>query len=95
MLVVVKIGAELVLRRSNLIVFGFCKDAQFPELFVKIMHEVRDPILQRAEVVVIQFLPLGRLCTEKGAAAVDQVTTLLIQFLVDEEIFLLGDRRWC
>ena len=43
-----------------------------------------------AEVLVFQFLALGRLGAEEGAAGGDQVGAGEVEVLVDQEVFLLG-----
>ena len=51
---------ELMLRGSNLVVLGLCKNAELPELLVELLHERRDAGLYCAVVVVVQLLTLGR-----------------------------------
>ena len=70
--------------------FGFCKDAVFPQLLVKILHICRDAGLYRAEIMVVKLLPLRRSCAEKRSSAVNEILALFIHFLVNKEIFLLG-----
>ena len=51
---------QLVLCGCNLIVFGFGKDPQLPKFFVQLGHKSLDARLDCAEIMVLQFLPLGR-----------------------------------
>ena len=81
---------HLMLRGGNLVVLGFGVDAQLPELLVELLHIRRDARADGAEVVVVQLLALGRLCTEERAAAHAKILALQIQRLVDQEVFLLG-----
>ena len=72
-----------------LIVLRFGQDTQLPQLSVQLLHEGGDTGLDGAKVVIVQLLPLGGLGAEQGPAGIDQVLALLIQSLVDQEIFLL------
>ena len=80
---------ELVLRGRDLVVLGLGQDAELPELAVQLLHVLDHPGLDRAEVVVLQFLALGRLCAKERAARVDEVAALVVDVLVDEEVLLL------
>ena len=82
-------GGQLVLGRGGLVVLGLGHDAQLPQLLVQFLHEVRDPRLDGAEVVVVQLLALGGAGAVEGAAGVDQVLALFKDGLVDEKILLL------
>ena len=53
-------GCELVLSGCNLIVLGLCKDSEFPEFFVEVVHKGLYSGLDDSEVMVIHFLTLGR-----------------------------------
>ena len=79
---------QLVLCRSNLVMLGFSKYAQFPQLLVQILHEGKNSLFDNAEVVVVQLLPTRRFRTEKGTAGVNQVFTFFPHFFIYEEIFL-------
>ena len=83
-------GCELMLRRCDFVVLGLCKNAELPELFVEVCHVSGDSRLDNSEIVVVHLLSLGRLCAEKSASAEDEVFALLIECLVNEEVFLLG-----
>ena len=80
---------KLVLGGGNLVVLGLGRDAELPELFVQLTHKRCHARLDRAEIVVVQFLSLGRARAEERAAGIDKVGTLLISAAVDEEILLL------
>ena len=64
-------------------------DTQFPQFCVQFLHIGFYPGFDSAEVVIIQFLPLGRLCTEQSPTAEDQILPLFIHGLVDQKILLL------
>ena len=70
MLVVVKIGRQLVLRGGDLVVLGLGEDAELPELLVQLVHERRHARLDGAEIVVVQLLALGRACAPKSVRPV-------------------------
>ena len=64
---------ELMLRGRDFVVFGLRHDAQFPELVVELLHEGGDLRFDRAEVVVVHLLALGRLRAEERPAAEAEV----------------------
>ena len=86
-------GGKLVLGGSHLIVLRLGEDAQLPQLGVQFLHKGGDAGLDGAEVVVVQLLPLGGLGAEQRPAGVDQIPALLVQRLVDQEVFLLRTDR--
>ena len=79
---------KLVLSGRDLVVLGLCHDTKFPELLVQFLHIRLDTGLDRAKIMVVQFLTLGRLRSEQGTPGINQVFTLLIDLAVDEEILL-------
>ena len=81
---------EFVLRRRNLVVLGFGKDAKLPEFFVEVVHERLHARLDHAEIVVVELLPLGRRRAEQCTSGENQVLALLIQLTVNKKVFLLG-----
>ncbi len=80
---------KLMLARCNLVVLGLCRDAELPELVVELLHELVHGRTDGAEVVLLELLALGRLAAEEGAAREDQVRTLLVVVLLDQEVLLL------
>ena len=82
-------GRQLMLRRSDLIVFGFGKDPQLPEFLVQVLHESNDPGLDNAEIMVVQLLALRRHGSEQCSSRVYKVRTLFEHLPVDQEVFLL------
>ena len=88
-----KYGRHFVLGRCNLIVLGLGEDAQLPQFLVQLLHERCHARADRTEIVVLHLLPLGRLGAEQRAAGEDQVLTLGVILLFNEEIFLLGADR--
>ena len=84
---------QLVLGRSHLVMLGLRQDPQFPELIVELFHISGHTGLDDAEVMVIHFLSLGRLCAEQGAARKAKVGAPFIHFLCDKEVFLLRPHR--
>ena len=51
---------HLELAGRDLVVAGLGRDAEAPQLAVEIHHEGEDPLADRAEVLVLQLLALGR-----------------------------------
>ena len=80
---------KLMLTRSNLIMLGLCRNTQFPELVIKLFHEVVDGWTNSAKVVLVKLLTLAWLATKEGAATKDKVRALLKVFLFDKEVLLL------
>ena len=80
---------HLELRRRDLVVAGLGGDAEAPQLAVEIHHEREDPLADRAEVLVLQLLALGRRGAEQRASGEQQVGALLREPPVDEEVLLL------
>ena len=83
-------GGQLMLGGGDLVVLGFGQHPQLPQLPVQVPHKSGHPGLDGPIVVVVHLLALGGLGSKKGAAAEDQVPALLVELLVNEEIFLLG-----
>ena len=81
-------GSQFVLCRSYLVMLRLCQDTQLPQLLVQILHKCRNSGLDHTKVVVIHFLPLGRLGTKQGPAGIDQVLPLVIHFLGNKEVLL-------
>ncbi len=81
---------HLELARGDLVVAGLGRDAEPPQLAVEIHHERQDPLADRAEVLVLQLLALGRCGAEQGPAGEQQVGTVLGEPAVDQEVLLLG-----
>ena len=82
-------GCQFMLGRCHLIVFGLGKDPPLPQLIVQLGHVRRHSGLDHAEVMVVHFLALGRLCAEQRAAGKPQIRALVIHLLGDQEVFLL------
>ena len=80
---------HLVLGRRHLVVLGLRRNPQLPELRVQVVHEGGDFRLQHAEVMIFHLLALRRGGAQERAAAENQVFSLFVEILVDEEIFLL------
>ena len=84
---------KFVLGRGSFVVLGLGQNAVFPKRFVKVNHKLGYPRFQRAEVVVVHLLPLGRACAKEGATRQHEVLSRLIHGFVYEEIFLFGSHR--
>ena len=85
-----KNGRKLVLSRSNLVMFGFGVNAEFPKLCVKFRHKRPYARFYRAEVVVAQFLTFRRFRAEKSTARENYIFAFFAGRFVDKKIFLLG-----
>jgi len=85
----IKYRSQFVLCRSNLVMFCFCWNAKLPKFFVKIMHVSSNARLQGSEVMIFHFLSFWCRSAQKSTAAEDQVFSLFVKILVNQEIFLL------
>ena len=83
-------GSQLMLGGCDLVVLGLGQHTQLPQLLVQLAHERGHTRLDGSVIVVVQFLPLCRTRTEQRAPAELQILALVVHFLVDEEILLLG-----
>ena len=84
-----KDGSKLMLARSNLIVLGLCRDAQLPELVIKLFHEVVDGWTNGTKVVLVKLLTFAWFATKEGTTTQNKVRALLKIFLFDKEVLLL------
>ena len=80
---------DLVLARRDLVVARLHRHADLVELALDVVHEGHDAVGNRAEVLVLELLTLGRLGAEERAAGVDQVGTREVEVPIDQEVFLL------
>ncbi len=87
--------SDLELSRGDLVVAGLGRDAELEELAFAVEHVREHPVGDRAEVVVVELLPLGRFRAEQGASGVQQVGPAVEEALVDQEVLLLrsGERH--
>ena len=80
---------KLVLGRRDLVMLGFRKNAELPQLLVKLFHERGDARLYRPVIMIIQLLTLGWLRAEERSAGVHYILAFFINAFVDEKILLL------
>ena len=80
---------DLVLAGSHLVVAGLHGNAQFVELALGLHHEGEDALRNDAEILIAEFLSLGRTGTEQRAAGGEQIRSGERVVVVDEEVFLL------
>ena len=81
--------------RSHFVVLRLCRDSDFPKLFIDILHECRDPLADRPEIVIVKFLSLRRHRTKECTSCIDQVLPLLKFLCIYQEIFLLRSNGRC
>ena len=74
---------------SHLIVLGLCRNPQLPQFLVYILHEGSDSLPDYAEIVIVHLLSLGRHRAEQGASGINQILSLEVLFLINQEILLL------
>ena len=80
--------SQFVLSRRDFVMTRLRRDADSPELSVKVAHVAADTASDLAEVVIFKLLSLRGRRTEQCAAGQDQVLSLLIHVAFDEEVFL-------
>ena len=81
---------DFVLARRHFVVARLHRHAQRVELGFALRHVREDTVGDRTEVLIFQFLALGRRRAEQRAASVDQVGTREVEVAIDQEVFLLG-----
>ncbi|CDC63080.1 unknown [Clostridium sp. CAG:448] len=79
---------QFVLCRRHFIVFRLGKNPQLPQFLVQLCHICRHTGFDNAEIMIIQFLSLGRLCAKQGAPRIDQILALFVHFAVHQKILL-------
>ena len=72
-------GRQFMLTGGGLVMLCLRQNAQPPKLLIQVLHKVGNPGTDRAEIVIVQLLTLGRQCTEEGAAGKPKVRPLSIQ----------------
>ena len=77
------------LRGGNLIVLGLSHNAEFPELFVKLIHKRGYSRFYRAEIMIVHLLTFRRLRAKQCSASKAKVGTCVVHFFRNKEIFLL------
>ena len=81
---------QLVLGRCDLVVARLDRNAEALQLLLGLEHAGQDPFGDRAEVVLVELVPLGGLAPEERAAGRIEVRALVEVLLVDQEVLLLG-----
>ena len=81
---------KLMLARRDFVVLGLCGNAQFPQLVVKLFHELADGGTDGTKIVLLKLLALCRRAAKERAPREDEVRTGLIVLLANEEVLLLG-----
>ena len=81
---------KLMLRGSSLVVLRLGEHTELPQLLIEVVHERLHAGLDAAEIMVVQLLTLRGLGAKQRAAGVDQILTLIEDFFVHQEVFLLG-----
>ena len=85
-----KYRCQLMLRGRNLVVLCLRRNAELPELLFQIMHVFGYLRFQNAEIVILHLLPLRCRSSDQGASAHQEILSLKVHILVDQEILLLG-----
>ena len=80
---------HFMLAGSHLVVFRLCGNTELPQLLVQILHERLYARTDGAKVMVFHLLSFGGMCAKQRAAGKDQIQTLGVILLADQEIFLL------
>ena len=78
------------LSRRNLVVLGFCRNTQGPQIVIKLFHELINRWANSPKVMLFEFLSLARRSSEQRAARHDEILTLFVILLRNKEIFLFG-----
>ena len=101
-LVLVAGGVGIAVDRRHFVLGGCCfvvlglgEDAEFPQLVVQVLHKCGNSGADRAKIVILQLLSSGRFSAKERSSRHDQIFALLVEILIEQEIFLfradLGD----
>ncbi len=85
--------SQLVLCRSNFVMFGLRRNTQLPEFDICVLHEGCNLLLQGSKVMVIHLLTLRRHCSEEGTSGIDQILSCKEVLTINDEVFLLDTNR--
>ena len=75
---------------SYFVVLCFSEYAEFPKLGIEVGHILYYALFDGTEVVVFEFLSLGRGGSEESTTCENQILSLFVYRLVNKEVFLLG-----
>ena len=81
---------DLVLARGHFVVPRLDRHAQLEQFSLGFEHEGQHALGNGTEIMIFEFLTLGRLRTEQGAAGGEQVGPGKVEVTVDQEVLLLG-----
>ena len=81
---------DLELARRDLVVARLHRDAELEELLLALEHEREHALGDRAEVLVLELLALGRRRAEQRAAREQEVGAREVELAIDQEVLLLG-----
>gem|GEM_PF-6284611 len=76
---------DLELARRYLIVPGLGGNTELEQLTLGVHHEAEHPLGHRSEVMIVEFLPLGRAATKERTAGVDQVGSREEEVPIDQD----------
>ena len=88
-------GSQFMLTRSHLIVLGLGRHAQLPQLLIYILHEIRNPLADNTEIMIIQLLSFRRHGAKQSPTGKNQILSLQILLPIHQEILLLHTYRRC
>ena len=85
-----KIRSQFELGRSDFVVAGLERDAEFEGLALEFHHEGEHAVRNGAEVLVLKLLATGGLRAEERATGGVEVGAQVVEARVDQEVLLLG-----
>ena len=83
---------DFVLAGRDFVVPRLGRNAELEQFPLRIDHEGQHPLRDGAEVVILEFLSLGRGRAEQRPAGAQQIGPREIEVAIDQEILLLGAR---
>ena len=83
-------GGKLILTGRDFVVAGFDGDTELEHLDLAVLHKGHDAFVDRAEVVIFEFLAFGWHCAVEGAASVEDIRASVVKAAVDQEVLLFG-----
>ena len=80
---------QLMLCGCYLIVLRFCRNTQFPQFLIQVLHVGADTLSDNTKIVIFHLLSLRSGSTKQSTACKHQVFSLQEQIFIHQEIFLL------
>src|SRR5690606_34514987 len=85
-----KEGSDLKLPGSHFVVAGLCRNAQFVECVLDLLHEDLNALRDGTKVMIVELLTFCRRLSKKRATGQEKVRALTGEGSIHKEVLLLG-----